>query len=234
MSTFDASFDYVSTNSSRSAVQGAPEEVIDDSSDIYALEEVEFVYPSAISRFNDRHPAFIWFLFANILLAPVLAYAGVQLVASHPPMATNALMMSSGVRTMTSSDLVSFVNLEHIDAYWLKNAPGTKYTINNAQSGINSISYLPAGAGASASSQSQMSIKTYTNGELYSSQLKPLSSTDTMHTVTQNGITVQYDTSAPNHMAVLFSDKPEVVVVDYPTVQTPASFLRDALNLTRI
>lgn len=234
MSSFDASFDYVSTNTRRSAVQAAPEEDIEDSNDIYALEEVEFVYPSAISRFNARHPAFILFLLANLLLAPALAYVGVQLVASHPPLVTNAIMMSSGVKTMTSTDLVSFAKLEHINAYWLSSVPGDKYTVNNAQNGIASISFIPTGAGQSTSNQAAMTIKTYADSAFYGSQLRPLSSASTMNTVTQNGVTVQYDSTAPNHMVVTFSNSPEIVAVDYPTVQTPASFMHDAQSLTRI
>lgn len=234
LSTFDASLDYWSTSSTRSEVQSAPEEDIEDSNDIYGLEEVRFVHPSAISRFRERHQSFILFLLANILLAPLLAYAGLQIVASHPPIVSNTIMMSSGVKSMTSTDLVSFARLEHVDAYWLSSVPGDKYTINNAQGGINSITYIPAGVDQSTSSQATMSIMTYSNSALYSSQLKPLSNANATGTVTQNGVIVQYDSSAPNHMVVTFSNHPEIVVVDYPTTQTPASFIHDAESLTRI
>lgn len=233
MSTYDASLDYRSTASARPVTE-QPKEDENEFNEIYSLEEINFVAPSAFARFREGHPGFLWFLAVNIVVAPLLAYAGLQIVESHAPSVSNAIMMSSGIQSLTAAELVDYVRLGHGTAYWLDAAAGDKYTIDSSHNGVNLISYLPAGATPSGPNHATLNIKTYRDITVYNSQLRPLSSSENAQVVTPYGAIVQYNASSPNHMIVSFRDRPEIVAVDYPSVQTPTSFIQDADRLIPI
>lgn len=240
MTTYDASLDYWSAHSTRPTQEYASNSIademveVDDINEIVSLEELTFDRPSAIRRFNGSHPGFIWFLLANVLVTPLLVYAGFQIVASHPPTVLNALMISSGAQSMSAGDLVTLVKSEDKLAYWIKPVPGDTYTKNSTQDGVNSISYIPSDAKLSDLNQVNLTIKTYRNIAVYNAQLQPLSAANDTTITTATGANVQYSKASLNRMIVSFTHKPEIVVVQYPTVQNVTTLVRDAKSLVPI
>lgn len=240
MTTYDASLDYRSVGNTRSVVANATKVVakedfrVDELNEIVSLEELIFNKPRSASGFRQTHPRFLWFVLVNIILSPLLVYAGFQIVNSHPPMVLNALMISSGSQTISAADLVTLVKSEHKLAYWINPVAGDSYSNNSTAEGVNSISYMPSGARPKDLIQVSLTIKTYKDIAVYNEQLRPLAGPNETVITAANGTNVEYNEGLPDRMIVSFPRKPEIVVVQYPTTQNVTVFMRDAASLTLI
>lgn len=239
MTTYDASLDYWTERATQLGKTAGSAKIesdfgVDEINEIVALEDLAFNKPPSSSRFRETHPRFIWFVLANIILSPLLVYVGFQILDSHPPTVLNALMISSGSQTISAADLVTLVKSEHKLAYWVNPVAGDSYSNNSTEEGVNSISYMPAGARPKDLSQVSLTIKTYRDMAIYNEQLQPLAGPNETVITTANGTHIEFDEGLPNRMIVSFPRKPEIIVVQYPTTQNVTTLMRDAANLRPI
>ena len=143
-------------------------------------------------------------------------------------------MMTSGARTVTAAELVRSVKMRNRSAYWINARAGDIYTDNSSQIGIDQISYLPKSASPSNLSQFDLRISTYANAATYDAQLHPLAGIDNITVTTANGVNIEYNKASLDHAYVTFAKKPEIVIVDYPTLQSISTLINDAKRLVLV
>jgi len=240
MTTYDASLDYWSVGSIRPITKYATNNVVEEMfeveiiKEIVSLEELTFKTPGFFRRFDKSHPGLLWFLLVNTLLAPILVYANFQIVPSQASTVFNALMVSSGAKTLSADNLVTLVKSNNRLTYWIKSVPGDMYSNNSTQDGVNSISYIPSNAKLSDLRQVDLTVKTYKNFAIYTSQLQPLVGPNETMVTTATGTIVEFNKGFSDRMIVSFTKKPEIVVVQYPTTQDVTTLMRDARSLVPI
>ncbi len=225
MTTFDASQDYwsdTSTRLGRSSFQVEMEEAI----------------AAADQRIRaDRRQArnhFLRFVLVNLLIWPIVAFIGFQVMDSHKPEVSEALLKTSGAQSMTADELISVVRGQERPIFWLGRLSGDTYAENSTVSGVDVISYLPEHATPQTARQLDLIIKTYRNSNIFNAHLRPLSGTPDTTVEIVGGVTVTYRPASPNHSVVTFKDRPQVVTLTYPAFQTVSTLVMDAQNLDSI
>lgn len=240
MTTYGASLDYWSDGSTQPVSEHAENNVVDamikedEIKEIVSLEDITFDKPPASYRFTDTHPRFLRFLLLNIIVVPILIYAAFLISGSHPPELVDEAMISSGAQAMSANNLVALVKSGNQLAYWINPVPGDTYANNSTKNGVDSISYIPAGAKTEDGSGVTTTINTYKDISVYNAELQPLAGAGEMTIPTATGVTVEYNVNTPNRMIVSFAHKPEIVVINYPSKQDVSTLLRDAENLVPI
>lgn len=227
MTTYDASLDYWSEDSTRPITAHA---VIDMEDEFDELTVDANTY--AVLRRDNRN-RFLRFVLLNILIWPVLVYIGLQFSESHSPHVLKTLAVS-GAQAMTADQLIATVNSQGRPVFWLNRISGDSYSENSAVSGVDVVSYLPEGTKLSTPGQLDLVIKTYRDSNLFNVQLHPLSGTADTTVENVGGVTVTYNPASPDHSVVTFKDRPQIVSITYPGFQTISTLVMDAQNLAPI
>lgn len=233
MSIYDASLDYRSAASPRPAETHAPEETENYLNEIVSLEE-ETLSEGLYSDRRSRRMRFLGFVLVNTLFWPVVVYVGLQISASHSPQIVQDLMKTSGVQTMTAEQLIATVTSQGRPVFWLNRMTGDMYSDNTSVNGIDVISYLPSNANPGYLNQLDLVVKTYRDSNLYNMQLHPLAGGS--GTVVENvgNVSVTYSPASPDHSIIAFTDRPQIVTIDYPSFKKVSTLVMDAQNLEPI
>jgi hypothetical protein len=227
MTTYDASLDYWSEDSTRPipshAVIGMEDEFDEFTAD-------EHTYADLRRESRNR---FLRFLLLNIVIWPILVYVGLQFSESHSPKVAKTLAVS-GAQSMNADQLIATVKSQGRPVFWLNRLSGDTYSENSAVSGVDIISYLPEGTKLSTPGQLDLVIETYRDSNLFNIQLHPLSGTADTTVENVGGVTVTYNPASPDHSVVTFKDRPQIVAISYPGFQSVSTLVMDAQNLAPI
>lgn len=225
MTTFDASQDYwsgISTRLGRSSFQVEMDE---------AIAAVDQRIRADRSRARNR---FLRFVLANLLVWPIVAFIGFQVMDSHKPAVSKALLKTSGAQSMSADELTSIVRGQARPIFWLGRLSGDTYSENSTVSGVDVITYLPENATPQTASQLDLVIKTYRDSNIFIVQLHPLSGTADTTVENVGGVTVTYNPASPDHSVITFKNRPQIVSLTYPAFQTISTLVMDAQNLDSI
>jgi hypothetical protein len=185
----------------------------------------------------DRRRArnhFLRFVLANLLVWPLIAFIGFQVMDSHKPEVSRALLKTSGAQSMSADELTSIVKGQERPIFWLGRLSGDTYAENSTMSGVDVITYLPENETPQSARQLDLVIKTYRDSKVFNVQLRPLSGTADTTVENVGGVTVTYNPASPDHSVVTFKDRPQVVALTYPAFQTISTLVMDAQNLASI
>lgn len=225
MTTFDASQDYWSVSSSR----------LGRSSFQVEMDEAIAAVDQRIRA--DRRQArnrFLRFVLANLLIWPVIAFIGFQVMDSHKPEVSKTLLKTSGAQSMSADELTSIVREQERPIFWLGRLSGDTYSENSTVSGVDVITYLPENVTPQTARQLDLVIKTYRDSRIFNVQLHPLSGTADSTVENVGGVTVTYNPASPDHSVITFKNRPQVVAITYPSFQTISTLVMDAQNLDSI
>ncbi len=189
---------------------------------------------SGFLGFYDSHRLSLLVLVTVILLSPIAVYTGIQLGDSHPPQILKPLVTTSGVKTMSASELIASITNEKRTVYWLGPITGDKYSDNIAETGIDQISYIPENSVQSDSSQYDLRVTTYGNLQIYSAQTHPAVVGSEKSVTNTFGTKIQYDPALPNYTMIKFASKPEIVVIEYSAFQSESTLIDTAQTLTLV
>jgi hypothetical protein len=185
----------------------------------------------------DRRRArnhFLRFVLANLVVWPVIAFIGFQVMDSHKPAVSKALLKTSGAQSMSADELTSIVRAQERPIFWLGRLFGDTYAENSTVSGVDVITYLPENETPQSARQLDLVIKSYRDSKVFNVQLRPLSGTADTTVENVGGVTVTYNPASPDHSVVTFKDRPQVVALTYPGFQTISTLVMDAQNLDSI
>lgn len=173
-------------------------------------------------------------LLIGTILGSLFIFTGLQVAQSHAPATVNQVAVSSGVQSMSAAELVQTIKAENRTVYWLNLKQGDSYTISSSANGIDQIFYRPVGTRASDLNHFDVNVGTYRDYSTYDAQPHPFLGANGRTITLPSGSTVTYNTASPNQAVVQFSNKPEVVVLNYPATQTVPTIINDAETLIPI
>ena len=189
---------------------------------------------TVLGRLNQAHPGIKWFLFFNFIVAPVLVFAAMQIVAAHSPSVSKSLLISSGAKSVTADELVQSVVIKGKTVFWLDRLSGDTYSHSSIQEGVDVVTYVPQSSAAPYLSTPDLVITTYRNLGIFNSQLRPLEGTKDNTVELFGRVEVSYNPASTNHATVFFKNRPEVAVISYPANQAVSTLVNDAQSLTPI
>ena len=105
------------------------------------------------------------------------------------------------------------------------------YSINVTRPGTSVITYLPTCLVPSDKKIPQLTVKTYSNTADYITAVHPLSQGSNMRSVTAGEMTVEFNNAKLDREIITFKNQPEIVTVNYPTLQTSQTLIKNAGNL---
>lgn len=202
--------------------------------DLVAFDEgPALVHPLYIDR-EVRSFRFGKFLLMSSVLACLIGFTGLQVAQSHAPAAVNEFPFASSIQTMSATELVQLVKTENRTVYWLDAKRGETYTNSSTANGVSHIFYRPASNSVSNLNQYDFNVDTYRDYSTYDGLPHPLLGVNGRTTTLASGATVTYNVVSPTQAVVQFPNHPEVVVINYPNVQSVPSVINDAQNLVPI
>lgn len=182
-----------------------------------------------LSRYQRSHPHFIRNMSIDLILSLAIGFAGFQVVSSR--ISTPKPLEYSQVRALTSEQFVALVKTHKDPVYWLGSLSGNKYSFEQNVEDIDIVSYLPKGSSLSNVNQRKMTIKTYKNPAAYASHIHPLVGADAFRLATSEGNIVEFDRNQMDIETVILRDRPQIVVIRYPIMQTSDTMIRNADRL---
>lgn len=192
------------------------------------------VYPNGSAQEDAAPLGLRWLLSMGAILGSLLVFVGLQVADSHAPVAINEVMVSSGVQTMSATELIQTVKAENRTVYWLSSKLGDSYSNSSLTDGVDQISYRPVGSNVSDLNQFDVMVGTYKDFSTYDAQPHPLLGANSRSIDLGGGTTLTYSTASPNRAIVAFASSPEIVVLNYPAVQPVPTLINDAQNLVTI
>jgi hypothetical protein len=108
------------------------------------------------------------------------------------------------------------------------------YTNNALTDGVDQITYRPEGSDISNLRLFHVIIGTYRDYSNYEAQPHTFMGTNSGTLSLNNGATLTYDQASPDRIVIAFSDRPEIVVLNYPMAQALPTLITDAQNLVPI
>jgi len=185
-----------------------------------------------LSNYEKSRPHFQRYIAIDAVISVAIILAGFALMSST--LSSTKASGDVGLQRMSADDLLHNIQTEKRNVYWLGPIQGDTYSDYDIQPGINVITYLPPDADPSDINQPELSVKTYKNIATYNGQVHPLLGSNARRIVNTNGTSVEFNEVTLDREIVIFKDKPEVIVIRYPTWQ-PATILMDnAEKLTLI
>lgn len=186
-----------------------------------------------LSNYEKSHPHFLRYIAVDAVVSVAIILTGFHFFVSYTAFATDDLK-DAGITVMSVDELINDVKAENENVYWLGPIPGDTYTDNDLQSGINFITYLPPHSDPNNINQRKLSVKTYRNLAVYKGVVHPLMGSNARKIVGTNGISIEFNEESPDREVVTFKDKPEIVVIRYPTWQPATILMKNAENLRLI
>lgn len=115
--------------------------------------------------------------------------------------------------------------------------PEAKYTTDHSEGYIDVVTYLPQGSDLYNGNQAKLTVDTYDDEAAYVAHSYFSADGDSDNAgkgVTSDGNSVEFNADSMKSQIVWIKDVPQIVVIHYPTRQTPQSMMRDAGNLKLI
>jgi hypothetical protein len=194
-----------------------------------------FTYPPSPFLEEEAAPfSFGWLLLVGAVIGSLLVFGGVQVANSRDPATSKQIVVASGAQTMSAHELIQSVKAKGRTVYWLNARQGDSYLNNSSTSGIDHISYRPEGSNISNLNQFDVMIGTYRDYSTYLAQPHPFLGALGRTVTLSNGGTLTYNQMSPDRALVAFPDKPEIVVLNYPTTQGLSTLINDAQKLVPI
>lgn len=218
----------------RAAIEAARSVHAGTVEDNFSADE-SFSYPP--SPFIEEAPAprsFVSRLIGGAVLGSILVFTGVQVASSHAPATQNQVAVVSGVQTMSAGELIQNVKSQGKSVYWINTRAGDSYSESSATLGVHQIFYRAEGSDASLLNQFDVMIGTYQDQATYDAQPHPFLSGESSTLNLSTGATLTYNQTASNRAIVTFPDKPEIIVLNYPTTQAVPIMINDAESLVLI
>jgi len=202
--------------------------------EVVAYDEGPWVQQPLYVEEESRPFGFGRLLLIGSIIGSLFIFTGLQVAQSHAPATVNQVAVSSGVQSMSAAELVQTIKAENRTVYWLNSKQGDSYTNSSSANGIDQIFYRPVGSNPSDLNQFDVNVGTYRDYSTYEAQPHPFLGANGRTITLPSGATVTYNTASPNQAVVQFSNKPEIVVINYPATQTVPTIINDAENLVPI
>lgn len=188
-----------------------------------------------LSRYERNHPHFFWFIGVDAILSIVLVVVGFQISsASETSNPIEHFLEVSGGTGISVDKLIDHLRQDDGDAFWLGPISGMSSSAVHEVDGLEVVTYLPQGINVQKSITLGLTAETYESSGVYAAHVHALNVADTRTEVASGDMKIQYDTRALNSMTVRFTDKREIVVINYPTKQNLNVLLQDAARLRQI
>ena len=193
--------------------------------------------PTEQPLYYEEESRFLSFARMGLITAIVgsmIVFTGLQVADSHAPAVVSQASVATGIQSMSATELIQSIKKGNHTVYWLDAKPGDTYTNNSTAQGIDQVIYRPEGADVTNLNQFDVIVETYANYLLYDNRPHPLLGANERSTTLANGATVTYNVASADQAVVIFPNKPEVVVINYPAVQTVPTIINDASRLSPI
>jgi hypothetical protein len=190
--------------------------------------------PSAFLKEEPKPRRLGSVLLAGAVFGSVLVFAGVQVANSHPPATLAQSVVASEAQSMSAAELIQNVKAKNRTVYWLTAKQGDSYSASSSTGGVDQISYRLAGSDISNLNQFDVMIGTYQDYSTYDAQLHQLLGSNGRTLNLSKGITLTYNQASPVRAIVTFSDRPEIIEINYPASQAVPTLINDAQNLAPI
>ena len=191
-----------------------------------SLDESLSYPPSPFLEEEREPPRLAWLLLVGAVLGSILVFTGFQVADSHAPASLNHIVVTSGMPTMSATELIQYVKTKNHTVYWLNAKQGDSYSDNSSVGGVDKISYHPEGSNIADLSQFDVIIGTYQDISTYDAQPHPFLGANGRTFTLSNGATLTYNQMSPNLALIAFPDKPEIVVLNYPATQAVPTLSR--------
>ena len=168
------------------------------------------------------------------IVGSLLTFTGLQVADSHAPASSHQVAVASGTQTMSAMELVQSVNAENRNVYWLGSKQGDSYSNSSSADGVDQITYHPEGSDISNLNQFDLIVGTYHDSSIYDAHPHPYLGGNGRTITLTSGALVSYNASSPDQAVVRFPNKSQVVVLNYPAVQSVPNMINDAQNLVPI
>lgn len=187
------------------------------------------------ARYHRAHPHFLFYLALDCLVTASVVFGGFQIATAMSPKDLQlTLLENAGGKVLTLDEITEHVSAEKKIVYWLGAKTDYTYTPNYILGDVVTIMYLPKAADLHHINHPKLSVQTYDDMNSYVSHLfgynPPPNTRITMQST--EGNTVEFDGTSMQSETVTFLDDPHVVVINYPTKQTPNTMLKNADRLT--
>ena len=96
------------------------------------------------------------------------------------------------------------------------------------------VTYIPAGSDVSQVAKPQLIVETYATAKDQADRIHAVEDASGLTSVTQNGMTIKYDSKDLTSMTVEIAGVPQVIEVEYLKKQSEAQLLRDAGKLVLV
>ncbi|HUX65700.1 MAG TPA: hypothetical protein VMV42_01000 [archaeon] len=184
------------------------------------------------TNYHKSHPHFILYLGIDAVLSGILIAGGFHFLGPSSWVAHEKFMLAHpGVIPMPLDDLLDYVNREPESIYWLGPVAGDKYTLHRAKGDGAVITYFPDGPSPANVNHPKETIETYKNLAAYKTDVHPLMGANSLKFVTSSGATVEFNKGSTYYENVTFKDKPEIVIISYPSSQLATTLIKNANNL---
>lgn len=140
----------------------------------------------------------------------------------------------SGGVSLSESSFVEKVKLAGNPVYWLGPLSGSSYTFNDELGYLRIVTYIPAGSKVSQVAKSELIVETYASAKDLTDHIHATANAGAQTSVTENGMTIKYNTKDLTSMMVEFDGVKQVIEVEYPKIQSEAQLLQDAGKLTQV
>jgi len=163
--------------------------------------------------------------------SPARTITSIALQLISPLKVSSKSLETCGVTSISADKLINYVKSENRSTFWFGPMPGNMYSINVTRPGTSVITYLPTCLVPSDKKIPQLTVKTYSNTADYITAVHPLSQGSNMRSVTAGEMTVEFNNAKLDREIITFKNQPEIVTVNYPTLQTSQTLIKNAGNL---
>lgn len=185
-----------------------------------------------LARYERSHPHFLRYVGIDAVLSVVLIFAGFHFVVDD---SRAKELVHSGAVLMSSEELVSHIQKEHVDAYWLGAAFGYRYTLNHEILGVVDIFYWPEATGNSDAKHFLYEIKTYKSQKIWDAHTHPiLAIANTTTIAVKRGLSIRINRSSMKGVIATFANKREILAIAYPVPQPLESMIKNVESLTLV
>lgn len=173
-------------------------------------------------------------LLSMAFIGSVLGFAGMQINNAHAVSSFSEFRVAAGLQTMSAIELTRSIQATGKTVYWLGDRQVNSFSNNTLTTGLDQISYRQGELGELPINQFQVIVKTYQSAVDHDRRLHPLLSGEERTITLSNGASLTYNQDSTDKATVKFSDKPQVVELQYPTSQPLPILINDAASLVTI
>jgi hypothetical protein len=186
-------------------------------------------------QYSSEHPHFKWYLGMDAIITSVVVFFATAFVLhALPSQRVDAdAFKHNGVMKMSASGLINHAKKGRAVVYWVGKRDGESYTHNDFDSKKVIITYMTNGKSPIRGDMPAMAVTTYQDLATYKASLHPISSGHLICKKIRHSI-VKFEPLEPTSETITFTDRPQVIVIDYTEPQDPQVLLKNAKSLSRI